>query len=478
MPLAYPGGADMQVAPSPRPVRSDWVPGPVESAMGMLFFGTTAPGIGGRLKAAPSDFLVDEVSRYPVPTADGKFTIARVEASDVEQNALITRLQRAYGLPPGSIGFAGTKDRRAVSTQLLSLPVPPESLDALTLSGVRVLERYRAGEGLNLGHLYGNRFRIRLEGIELPDAASVSAQAKAVEAELRARGGFPNFFGPQRFGEIRPVTHLVGRALVLGSAGEAVHAYLTAGAEGGVPEGHEARAAYDQHRDPARALREFPDTFGFERTLLDKLAQGKSPEAALRALPRTLRQLFVHAYQSYLFNVVLSRRAEAGIPLDQPVPGDRVLRVGTDGLEIGGATVAVSEDNAPEVRAWVRSGRARVAGALVGTATPLDGGRPGEILEQVLKEEGVERRHFHIPEAPELSSRGTYRSLLAPLPLRLFPPEGPVAEPDGEAGRYSLRFDFLLEKGQYATVLLREFTKAGASPRTAVPAPSTPPSLL
>jgi tRNA pseudouridine13 synthase len=455
-----------------------WLPGPVETSMGIGIFRSTSPGIGGRIKTAPADFQVDEVSRYPMPDPKGRFTIVRVCANDVEQNALVTRLQRALGLPPGAIGFAGTKDRRAISTQLLSLPVAPERLDGLHLSGVEVLERYRSGEGLNLGHLYGNRFRIRLEGVPGDDRGEVRERALAVERELRAGGGFPNFFGPQRFGEIRPVTHLVGRALVLHSADQAVHAYLTAGVEEQVPEGHEARAAYASHRDPARALREFPDTFNFERTLLDKLAQGKGAEAALRALPRTLRQLFVHAYQSYLFNRLLTRRTLEGLPLNDPVPGDRVIRVGVDGLESGGATVPVTSDNLSEIRAWVRSGRARVAGPLVGTETPDDPGRPGELLHEIMEEEGVERKDFHIPEAPELSSRGTHRSLLAPLPLRVFPDPGPdpgAPSSPAEEG-LSLAFDFLLEKGQYATVLLREFTKAQAS--WAVPAPgNTSPPL-
>ena len=432
--------------------------------MGLLLYGTSAPGLGGRLKIDPVDFEVDEISRYPMPDPQGRFTIVRAEARDVEQNALVQRLQRALALPPGAVGFAGTKDRRAVTRQLLSLPLPPERLDGLSLSGVRLFEPYRAREGLNLGHLYGNRFRLRIGGLDLAPE-ELATRADAAWAELRGAHGFPNFFGPQRFGEVRPVTHLVGRALVKGSASEAVEAYLTAGVGESVPEGHEARRAYAAHHDPVRALREFPETFSFERTLLAKLAQGRSGEGALRALPRTLRQLFVHAYQSYLFNLALSSRVQRGHGLGVPLVGDRVLRLSPDGLESGSEPLPVSEDNLPEVTQWVRSGRARVAGPLVGTETPRQEGEPGLIVEEVLDREGLSRKDFHIPEAPELSSRGTYRSLLAPLPLRVFPEGRARAEAHpGTTGERSIRFDLVLEKGQYATVLLREFMKVGASP--------------
>ncbi len=432
--------------------------------MGLLLYGTSAPGLGGRLKIDPVDFEVDEISRYPMPDPQGRFTIVRAEARDVEQNALVQRLQRALALPPGAVGFAGTKDRRAVTRQLLSLPVPPERLDGLSLSGVRLFEPYRAREGLNLGHLYGNRFRLRIGGLDLAPE-ELATRAEGAWTELREAHGFPNFFGPQRFGEVRPVTHLVGRALVKGSASEAVEAYLTAGVGESVPEGHEARRAYAEHHDPVRALREFPETFSFERTLLAKLAQGRSGEAALRALPRTLRQLFVHAYQSYLFNLALSSRVQRGHGLGVPLVGDRVLRLSPDGLESGSEPLPVSEDNLPEVTQWVRSGRARVAGPLVGTETPRQEGEPGLIVEEVLNREGLSRKDFHIPEAPELSSRGTYRSLLAPLPLRVSPEDRARAEAHpGATGERSIRFDLVLEKGQYATVLLREFMKVGASP--------------
>lgn len=427
--------------------------------MGLGAYATGTPGLGGRLKLDPEDFRVDEISRYPLPDAQGRYTIARVEVFDIEQNELLGRLQRAFGLRPGSVGFAGSKDRRAVTSQLLSLPVPEEAVRATTLSGVRVLETYRARRELSLGHLYGNRFRITLADVG-GDPTTVDAQAQRTAVDLQSQGGFPNYFGPQRFGEVRPITHLVGRALVLESAESAVETYLTGAAPGEVPMGSSARVEYAQHHDPVRALQSYPTSLGFERVLLERLARGDSGERALRALPRHLRLLFVHAYQSYLFNRIMTARLARGLALADPAPGDRLLRLAPDGLDAGLASIPVFKDNLEEARNMVQAGRARVAGPLVGTETPIQEGVPGEIVEGILHEEGVTRSAFHIPQAPELSSQGTFRAFLAPWPFRFLhkarSAEGPTA------GRTTVVFEFSLEKGQYATVLLREFQKGGA----------------
>ncbi|MCI4328543.1 MAG: tRNA pseudouridine(13) synthase TruD, partial [Thermoplasmata archaeon] len=90
-----------------------------------------------------------------------------------------------------------------------------------------------------------------------------------------------------------PVTHDVGRWLVRGDVAAAVETYLTALPDGPTGPGADARRSYVEHHDAARALREFPPHFRFERQLLDHLARGNPPERALRALSRELRMLFV-----------------------------------------------------------------------------------------------------------------------------------------------------------------------------------------
>ncbi|MHB8352298.1 MAG: tRNA pseudouridine(13) synthase TruD [Thermoplasmata archaeon] len=433
-----------------------FLPPAAEVGLGMGYYVTDGGGTGGRTKVDPEDFRVREISHYPVPHEDGEFTILRVAARDWEQHELVRRLSDLLRLGPGAMAWAGTKDRRAVTEQLLSYPGAPRPLEAAPLRGIEVLETYRARRGLALGQHYGNIFDIAIR--EAPGSAEeVRGRWMEISEELRRAGSFPNFFGPQRFGEVRPVTHRVGRALVAGDTEAAVEIYLAELTESESPEGREARGNYAAGHDAVRALREFPPHWRFERTLLDHLARGQGADRALRALPRELRQLFVHAYQSLLFNRYLTARRAAGLPTTVPEPGDCLLRVARDGTLPSRDPIPVSEDNLEEARSLVGKGRAVLAGPLVGSSTPESRGRPGELLEALLQEESLERGAFDLPRQPEVASEGAWRPLEVPVPPLSFEPADRPSV--GDPGAYRMRF--ALPKGSYATVLLREYLKAG-----------------
>ncbi len=423
---------------------------PADRAIGIGFYLSRAPGVPGRLKTSPEEFRVREVSSYPRPDPEGPYTVLRVESRGWEQHELAEAIGRRLGLPRRAVSWSGTKDRQAVSERLFAYRgAPPEG--ALGLDRTVLVDAYRARDGLVLGQHYANTFEIRVAGVA--DPASALAAYRRVEAELREEGGFPNFFGPQRFGEVRPVTHEVGRALVRGDLAGALDIYLIARPAGGeAGTGDEARAAFAVHRDAARALREFPSAYRFERAMLERLARGASPDRAFRALPYELRRLFVHAFQSYLFNRYLTERRSAGLPLDRPVPGDRIARLGRDGTLRSRDAVEVAEENLPECSDLVARGRAYVAGPLLGSAAFPTEGVPGELVARLATEEGIGPRSFDVPVAPELASEGAWRPLLLPVP-----PLGLRAEGDG------VWFEFALPKGAYATVLLREFLKGPAA---------------
>lgn len=416
----------------------------------MEFYATRTPGVAARLKATADDFRVNEISNYPVPDPTGSYSVLRVQSRGWEQHELGQAIARRLGLPSASVQWAGTKDRRAVAERLASYrgPLPDGELG---LPRVVVLDAYRARDGLMLGHHFGNAFEIRVDELGLPVPEAL-ARFRATEGELREKGLWPNFFGPQRFGEVRPVTHDVGRWIVRGDLSAAIETYLTA-LPPGAPEalGDLARRTYAEGHDAVRALREFPVEYRFERSLLERLANGDPPERVFRALARELRLLFVHAFQALLFNRWLSRRAAAALPFDRPVPGDRILRLGRDGTVRSQEGIPVGSDNEVECADLVRRGGALLAGPLVGFETPTIEGPVGTLVEDLLREEHVDRSMFRLPATPELASRGAWRPAFLPMP-----PLGLAAEGAG------VRFRFALPKGAYATVLLREFLKTGA----------------
>jgi tRNA pseudouridine13 synthase len=165
------------------------------------------PGSGGTVKAAPEDFRVDELPAYE-PSGSGTHLYLHVEKTGRTTRDVVAALARALGVQEREAGYAGLKDRQAVTTQWLSFPVARDpDPAALAGDGFRVLALARHGNKLKPGHSRGNLFALKVRGGD-------AARAVACAAALRERG-FANFFGAQRFGRDGKNAE-VGRGLLLG----------------------------------------------------------------------------------------------------------------------------------------------------------------------------------------------------------------------------------------------------------------------
>lgn len=413
------------------------------------------PGTGGRLKSFPEDFVVEEVPlEFPKPQATGKYTVASVRARNWETNRLIREIADRLGVSKKAIFFAGTKDKRAVTTQYVSVRAPLEKVVALGIKDVEILEAFRVDRAPKIGELVGNRFDIVVREPE-PGIEEAEARARAILARLDAEGGFPNYFGIQRFGVVRPLTHVMGRLITEGRYEEAVWTYCANPLPGEEPLVYEARERLAHEKDPKAALRYYPNFLSFERQMLHHLTENPGDYVgAIRAVPTNLAMMFVYAHQSLLFNRMIAKRLERGLALNVPEPGDLVVGLSNEGTPDRTRFIPVSESNLEKARRQCAKGRALVSGLILGTDVPIATGAQGEIETEVIREAGVAREDFLLLDLPEIASSGTRREMLAPL--------GPVtlAREHDEHGDL-LRFRFFLGKGTYATSFLREVLKGG-----------------
>ncbi|WP_115863898.1 tRNA pseudouridine(13) synthase TruD [Halorussus litoreus] len=447
---------------------------PVEQAVGIAHFVSDPDGVGGRLRESPEDFRVREVERFDTEPADADegaypYLVVRATLREWDTNDFAKRLSDALGISRERVSWAGTKDKHAVTTQLFTLrKVDQSELGDVSVYDAEIAVVGRTGRGLQFGDLAGNEFEITVRDAERPEnAAEIQSALKSFGGGGKSEtgggshsgtAGVPNFFGQQRFGSRRPVTHEVGLAVVRGEWEDAVRAYVANPYES-EPEGsQEARRAVEDHfdeRDWQAALDATPERLGFERAMLNALVEsgGDRPEdfrTALEAVPSNLQRLFVNAAQSYAFNRILSERLERGLPFDRPVAGDVVCFA----EQVDGVTVPdpdreqrVTERRVETVARHCERGRAFVTAPLVGTETELGDGEPGEIERDVLDDLGLAPDDFDLPG--EFDSTGTRRSILVRTGLE-------IEEAEDED---SLTFEFALPKGSYATVVLREFMK-------------------
>lgn len=144
-------------------------------------------------KQSPEDFVVDEIDAYPA-SGEGPHVFVRIRKRSLNTEQAVARIAEALSVSRRDCGFAGMKDKDAVATQRISVPnVDPERVRALGWEDLEILEAVSHRNKLKPGHLRGNRFTIRLR--EVSDVAAVIEGLERIKRE-----GFPNGFGPQRFG--------------------------------------------------------------------------------------------------------------------------------------------------------------------------------------------------------------------------------------------------------------------------------------
>ncbi len=441
---------------------------PVERAVGIDYYVSDAPGVGGRLRESPEDFRVREREWFeaePVEADPDAYPhlVVRATLRDWDTNGFAGALSDRLGISRERVSWAGTKDKHAVTTQLFSVDgVSPADLPDLSDVDIEVVGR--AGRPVLFGDLAGNEFEVTVRDPENPDRIDdVLDDLREFSGTEPADGSdqttvaVPDYFGQQRFGSLRPVTHEVGLAVVREDWRGAVRAYIGNPGEREPERTRQARAFVDAQfeetsPDWAAALDRYPGHLGYERAMLHRLAGSDDEPAdlreALETAPTNLQQLFVNAAQSYVFNRILSERFSRGLPFAEPVAGDVVCFVEADapgGFEIPDAdrTQRVTEGRLRTVERHCERGRAFVTAPLVGTGTDLADGVPGEIERGVLEEVGVSPGDFDLPG--EFDSAGTRRPVLVRTDLTV--------------SRDPLTFEFALPRGSYATVLLREFLK-------------------
>lgn len=420
----------------------------LEKKMGIEIFFTDTSGIGGKLRKTPEDFMVEEISVPISKNEDGEYTLVKIRVRNWETNRLVRQLSRALGISRKYITFAGTKDRRAITTQWFAIKAPIEHVKGISLKDLDILEIYNSNRSIDLGDLIGNAFDITVR--DAPHEESViESLLKNTEEQLSSLGGFPNFFGHQRFGALRPITHLVGKELVRGNFEKAVMTYIATPIKGEPDEAHNARKFLEETLDFSEALKRYPDNLNFEKAMLNRLV--KHPEdyiGALKALPKNLLMMFVHAYQSYLFNRILSMRIKEDLPPNELLEGDLILPTDKYGLPNHKRWILATERNLEKIKRKVEEGKAFISGAVYGSQTDLATGIQGEIEREVLSSENVHAEDFIVPELPVVSSKGIRREFVAPFKDFKYKIE-----------KNDVKMSFTLNKGCYATSLLREFMK-------------------
>lgn len=388
------------------------------------------PPVRGVIKSVPEDFIVEELPLYP-PSGVGTHIFFLLEKRGIATFEAVRRLARALGRREDEFGYAGLKDARAVTRQIVSIEhESPERIQALHIPDLRIAWTERHGNKLRIGHLRGNRFTIRIRGARKRDLPRVRRILRRLERE-----GLPNYFGPQRFGVAGTGVGL-GRALANRDWKAFLDLYLGRDEAGDPPLLRTARAKY-RERDFTGASECVPSRHGdVARALRGLAGNAGDPAAGAAAVSRRMRQLFVSSFQSHLFNRVVAARLDS---LGRLEAGDVAYR------HWNGASFVVADPAAEQPRA--DRFELSPSGPIVGWKLLQGFGRPREIEERVFGEEGVSPGQFR-DLGLGLNQKGIRR------PLRV-----PLGEARAEWWEGCHVLTFFLPKGCYATTVLEEILK-------------------
>ncbi|MFW9846759.1 MAG: tRNA pseudouridine(13) synthase TruD [Candidatus Thorarchaeota archaeon] len=433
----------------------------LEASIGMELYSTETPGVGGKLKDRLEDFVVEEITadkrtlevsewldERPELLVSGeksrfiRFVVQKMGLSTLDAATIIAA---ELHLPQHLVTYAGLKDKRAVTVQMMSIPSrAAERLNKANLSRIQLSNFEYVRTPVQVGDLWGNRFTIRLSDVETNCESALNSVEELTNRPLL------NYFGVQRFGVTRPFTHLVGKALVKGDFEDAVRVMLSVTSEYESDEITEAREQLGDDLTPTEDIIDaFPKDLRYERDLLRFLMKRPGEfESAVSKIPSRVISIFVHAYQSYLFNHLISRRKSENLPIDVPLPGDFLIKL--DEAHSGrDSWLFVTDQNVDDRTDLVRSGEYGLAAPLPGYSTKMPHSQQTDMLRRLLSEEGVSLHDFRNPKRKAIDSAGGFH-LLSIKALEL---KSSCVDDD-------IVMSFLLRKGSYATVVMREIMKS------------------
>lgn len=404
-----------------------------------MYFTKTKP-LNGTMKHRYSDFIVQEVSfdnklcrnlpegvieeiNIPKNVENKQFLHFTLQKTNFDVQNVVKGLALNQKCGKNRIGFAGLKDKRGITSQRISIFEPNiEQLKKFKQNMIKLLDFYWYDNKIDLGDLNGNAFTIIIRDIDLSKDEIVNIFNEFV---LEIKNGIPNYFGEQRFGGIRQVTHKVGKLIFEGKLKEAILLYLGQTHE---KETDDIKAARELAKEEKynESFKKFKgNEFRYERAILNSLI--KEPNDFVKAfqqLPKNLMILFPHAYQSYLYNKYLDLRISKGL-FNTKLEDDVII------------------DN-------------EIQGPIFGFEYNITEGKNGELIKQVLLDEGIDLDFFKVKNFPQMSVQGSNRNISLQInDLQLLE----IKEDEFFSEKRSLKISFSLTKNSYATTVLNELMK-------------------
>ena len=385
----------------------------LDSQIGILVYSTKFPGIGGKIRIEPEDFqvseLISEKSKKSISVQHG-YAVYKLKKKKIDTNHALSGIFRQKGIRLKSLGL---KDASAVTEQFVcsgnkGKPIENFSSDKYSLEHLGFVKK-----PLSKKDMIGNHFKLKISDCQ-NKLESFTEYHKIL-----------NFYGYQRFGSKRPVTHLIGKSILQQDFEKTVDLILSFTSSYDSKENTEIRQKLSDKSNYQQYFDQVPVQMDIERIVLKEMIEHGEPIRAIRAIPVSLRRFYIQAYQSFIFNQSLSAAFLDGEDLFEAQTGD------------------VCFDHNSIIGKYVKGMDQNLALPFVGYSyykkTRFD-----FQISKILQQEEISPKDFFIKEMQEASSEGGFRQ---------------AAIHCSDYSAHDNVVEFSLSRGSFATILLREIMK-------------------
>ena len=435
-----------------------------------IYSSSNVKGIGGLYKCDFKDFIVKEIikGRYTLEIKEDnlsssfskeskdRFTSFNLIKINKETFEAIKLISTTLNIPVDSIYYSGLKDKCSISVQKVSIRGNfIEKLRKLKLKDIFIRNIYPSRKSVKLGSNWGNQFIITLRNIE--KFKNTLTKINKIFKILKNQG-FPNYFGLQRFGTFRPNSHLIGRFMLEGKFKEAFDEYVVNSYTTESMRSQKIRNELRKSGDLEKAYNQFPNSLNYEKIMIKYLIENLGDyKGAVYKLPNYLKKLLLSSFQSYLFNRMLTMRIMKGFPLFKPINGD-VISILDD---VNGQCTQIIYKYGGNYDKYLKEAlklkHASIIFPIIGYDTDLDEfPLVKDLIEEIFSEEQINEDIFNSDLLRDHEFKGAFRAItVKPIGLNLLE----FTEDDLFREKFKLKLEFSLQKGSYATMLLRELIK-------------------
>ena len=385
----------------------------IDLQVGISVYSTKFNGIGGKIRCKPEDFIVTErISENTLKKITEKegYAVYKLKKMKIDTNHALSDIFKKKGIRLKALGL---KDAHAITEQYVCSINQGKLPDEFSTEKYSLHKIGHIKKPLTKKDMIGNHFRIKI------------TECENRLSEFNNYDKILNFYGYQRFGSKRPITHLIGKAILKKKFKEAVELLVSFTSPYDSKENIEIREKLRDKTNYKQYLNQVPYQMDIERIVLQEIIEHEDYQKALRAIPLSVRRFYIQAYQAYIFNCSMSSAFSYGEDLFKSNHGD----VCFDDKGILGKFIVGLEQ--------------KLAFPIVGFSY-YKKTRFERYISNILSDEEILAKDFFIKEMQEVSNEGGFRQ--ASIDCTCHTSLNNVTE-------------FSLSRGSFATILLREIMK-------------------